>query len=162
MKKVLSVILVVAVAFCLTACGLDMSKVKGDWTLDTAGGKTVEQIAEAGGLNPAYCNMNATVTDKTFTLITATDTLSWNIQVKDNTGFDCLDASGKIFMTVRYHEDNDTISFQLLGADGTTTDYVMVKGTSEISSNPKIEEGSPEIEEGSPEVEEGSPEIVQE
>ena len=45
MKKVLSVILVVAVAFCLTACGLDMSKVKDEWTLNTANGKTVEQIA---------------------------------------------------------------------------------------------------------------------
>ena len=161
MKKVLSVILVVAVAFCLTACGLDMSKVKGDWTLDTAGGKTVEQIAEAGGLNPAYLNMNATVTDKTFTLTTATETLSWNIQVKD-TGFECLDASGKAIIGIKYNADNDTISFRLLSADGTATDYVMVKGTSEISSNPKIEEGSPEIEEGSPEVEEGSPEIVQE
>lgn len=152
MKKVLSVILVVAVAFCLTACGLDMSKVKGDWTLDTAGGKTVEQIAEAGGLNPAYCNMNVTITDKTFTLITATDTPSWNIQVKDNTGFDCLDASGKIFMTVRYNADKDTISFKLAGADGIAVEYVMVRGTSEISSNPKIEEGSPEIEEGSSEI----------
>lgn len=161
MKKVLSVILVVAVAFCLTACGLDMSKVKGDWTLDTAGGKTVEQIAEAGGVNPAYFNMNATVTDKTFTLTTATETLSWNIQVKD-TGFECLDASGNIFMSVRYNADKDTISFKMAGADGNAVEYVMVKGTSEISSNPKIEEGSPEIEEGSPEVEEGSPEIVQE
>ena len=152
MKKVLSVILVVAVSFCLTACGLDMSKVKGDWTLDTANGKTVEQIAEAMGANPAYYAMNATVTDKTFTLITATDTLSWNIQVKDNTGFDCLDASGKIFMTVRYNADNDTISFKLLASDGSPVEYVMVRGTSEISSNPKIEEGSPEIEEGSPEI----------
>ena len=151
MKKVLSVILVVAVAFCLTACGLDMSKVKGDWTLDTVGGKTVEQIAEAGGVNPAYFNMNATVTDKTFTLTTATETLSWNIQVKD-TGFECLDASGNIFMSVRYNADKDTISFKMAGADGNAVEYVMVKGTSEISSNPKIEEGSPEIEEGSPEI----------
>ena len=159
MKKVLSVILVVAVAFCLTACGLDMSKVKGDWTLDTANGKTVEQIAEAMGANPAYYAMNATVTDKTFTLTSATGSISYNIQVKDNTGFDCLDASGKIFMTVRYNADNDTISFKLLASDGNPVEYVMVRGTSEISSNPKIEESSPEIEEGSPEIEEGSPEI---
>ena len=152
MKKVLSVILVVAVAFCLTACGLDMSKVKGEWTLNTANGKTVEQIAEAMGANPANYAMNATVTDKTFTLTTATDTLSWNIQVKDNTGFECLDASGKAIIGIKYNADNDTISFQLLGADGTTTDYVMVKGTSEISSSPEIVEGSPEIEEGSPEI----------
>ena len=161
MKKVLSVILVVAVAFCLTACGLDMSKVKGDWTLDTAGGKTVEQLAEAGGLNPAYLAMNATVTDKTFTLTSATGSISYNIQVKAD-GFECLDASGKIFMSVKYNEDNDTISFKLLASDGNPVEHVMVRGTSEISSNPKIEESSPEIEEGSPEVEEGSPEIVQE
>ena len=151
MKKVLSVILVVAVAFCLTACGLDMSKVKGDWTLDTANGKTVEQIAEAMGANPAYYAMNATVTDKTFTLTTATGSISYNIQVKA-TGFECLDASGNIFMSVRYNADKDTISFKMAGADGNAVEYVMVKGTSEISSNPKIEEGSPEIEEGSPEI----------
>ena len=158
MKKVLSVILVVAVAFCLTACGLDMSKVKGEWTLNTANGKTVEQIAEAMGANPANYAMNATVTDKTFTLTSATGSISYNIQVKAD-GFECLDASGKAIIGIKYNADNDTISFQLLGADGTTTDYVMVKGTSEISSNPKIEESSPEIEEGSPEIEEGSPEI---
>ena len=161
MKKVLSVILVVAVAFCLTACGLDMSKVKGDWTLDTANGKTVEQIAEAGGLNPAYLAMNATVTDKTFTLTSATDTLSWNIQVKAN-GFECLDASGKAIIGIKYNADNDTISFKLLASDGNPVEHVMVRGTSEISSNPKIEEGSPEIEEGGPEVEEGSPEVEEE
>lgn len=54
MKKVLAVLLVAAAIFCCTACGLDMSKVKGDWTLDTAGGKTVEELAEMNGVNPAY------------------------------------------------------------------------------------------------------------
>ena len=161
MKKVLSVILVVAVAFCLTACGLDMSKVKGEWTLNTAGGKTVEQLAEAGGLNPAYLAMNATVTDKTFTLTSATGSISYNIQVKAD-GFECLDASGKAIIGIKYNADNDTISFKLLASDGNPVEHVMVRGTSEISSNPKIEEGSPEIEEGGPEVEEGSPEVEEE
>lgn len=137
MKKVLSVILVVAVAFCLTACGLDMSKVKGEWTLDTANGKTVEELAEATGVNPAYYAMNATVTDETFTLTSATGSMSYNIRVKAD-GFECLDASGKIFMTVRYNEDNDTISFKLLASDGNPVEYVMVRGTSEISSSPEI------------------------
>ena len=43
MNKILAIVLVAAVVICCTACGgLDMSKVKGDWTVETASGKTVE------------------------------------------------------------------------------------------------------------------------
>ena len=52
MKKILAIVLMAAVVVCCTACGgLDMNKVKGDWTVETAAGKTVEEIAAANGVD---------------------------------------------------------------------------------------------------------------
>lgn len=130
--------MVVAAIFCCTACGLDMSKVKGEWTLDTAGGKTVEELAEMNGVNPAYLAMNATVTDSSFTLTASTGTISYSIQVKAN-GFECYDANKNLAMGVTYDSEKDTLNFKMAGVDGDAVDYVMVKGTAEISSNPEIE-----------------------
>ena len=49
-KKILVIVLMAAVLVCCTACGgLDMSKVKGNWTLETAAGKTVAELAESSG-----------------------------------------------------------------------------------------------------------------
>lgn len=115
-----------------------MSKVKGEWTLDTAGGKTVEELAEMNGVNPAYLAMNATVTDSSFTLTASTGTISYSIQVKAN-GFECYDANKNLAMGVTYDSEKDTLNFKMAGVDGNAVDYVMVKGTAEISSNPEIE-----------------------
>ena len=69
MNKILAIVLVAAVVICCTACGgLDMSKVKGDWTLETADGKTVAELAESTGKDPASITMNATVTDDSLRL----------------------------------------------------------------------------------------------
>ncbi|MGN0578779.1 MAG: hypothetical protein ACI4J4_09170, partial [Ruminiclostridium sp.] len=112
-----------------------MSKVKGNRTLDTAGGKTLAELAEMNGVDPAFLAMNATVTDNTFTITSATVSFSYSIQVKSN-GFECYDADKNLVMGVTYDSAKDTLSFQTAGVDGNHVDNVMKKGTAVISPSP--------------------------
>lgn len=128
-KKIMSVVLIMAaVVVCCTACGLDMSKVKGDWTLDTMGGKTMKQLGEEADCDPWLYFLNATVTDDSFTVTSTNGTQTFKIQVKDN-GFECLDDSGNIYMSVKYDSDKNTLTYQAAGADGNPVDIVLKKGT---------------------------------
>ena len=144
MKKILAVVLMAAVVVCCTACGgLDMSKVKGNWTLETAAGKTVEEIAAANGVDIASVTMNATVTNDSFTLSSATGSVTYKIKVKGN-GFECIDDFENVFMTVAYDSAKDTLSFKLAQPDGTTFDYVMKRGTADLTvpTVPTVSTGS--------------------
>ena len=132
MKKILAIVLMAAVVVCCTACGLDMSKVKGDWTVETASGKTVEEIAAANGVDIAAVTMNATVTNDSFTLSSATGSVTYKIKVKGN-GFECVDDFENVFMTVAYDSAKDTLSFKLTQPDGTALDYVMKRGTADLT-----------------------------
>lgn len=133
MKKILAIVLMAAVVVCCTACsGLDMNKVKGDWTVETAAGKTVEEIAAANGVDIAAVTMNATVTTDSFTLSSATGSVTYKIKVKGN-GFECIDDFDNVFMSVAYDSAKDTISFKLAQPDGTTFDYVMKRGTADLT-----------------------------
>ena len=135
MNKILAIVLVAAVVICCTACGgLDMSKVKGDWTLETADGKTVAELAESTGKDPASITMNATVTDDSFTLIGSTGTDTYKIQVKAN-GFECLDDSKNVVMGVIYDSAKDTLTFQMAKPDGSTMECVMKKGTADLTGS---------------------------
>ena len=140
MKKILAVVLMAAVVVCCTACGLDMSKVKGDWTLETADGKTVAELAEGSGKDPASVTMNATVTDDSFTLSSVTGSETYKIQVRAN-GFECLDDSKNVVIGVVYDSAKDTLTFQLKQADGSVMDYVMKRGTVDLTV-PTVSTGS--------------------
>ena len=132
MKKVLAIVLMAAVVVCCTACGLDMSKVKGDWTVETAAGKTVEEIAAANGVDIAAVTMNATVTTDSFTISSATGSATYKIKVKGN-GFECVDDFENVFMSVAYDSAKDTLSFKLTQPDGSAVDYVMKRGTADLT-----------------------------
>ena len=135
MKKILVIVLMAAVLVCCTACGgLDMSKVKGDWTLETADGKTVAELAESSGKDPASVTMNATVTDDSFTLSSVTGTDTYKIQVKAN-GFECLDDSKNVVMGVIYDSAKDTLTFQMAKPDGSAMECVMKKGTADLTGS---------------------------
>ena len=141
MKKILAVVLMAAVVVCCTACGgLDMNKVKGDWTVETASGKTVEEIAAANGVDIAAVTMNATVTNDSFTLSSATGSVTYKIKVKGD-GFQCIDDFENVFMSVAYDYAKDTLSFKLAQQDGTTFEYVMKRGTADLTV-PTVSTGS--------------------
>ena len=147
-KRIAAFVLTAAIVLCCASCGLDMNKVKGDWTVETAAGKTVEEIAAANGVDIASVTMNATVTTDSFTLSSATGSVTYKIKVKGN-GFECIDDFENVFMTVAYDSAKDTISFKLAQPDGTTFDYVMKRGTADltVSTDPTAEDGSVSDEE---------------
>lgn len=132
MKKIIALVLMAAVMLCCTACGLDMSKVKGDWTLATVGGKPVEQIVEEQGVLPVQVAMNGTVTDKDFTLANAATSNTYKINIKSN-GFECVDDSNTVILGVVYDKDNDTLSFDMATSDGSAVTYVMKRGTADLT-----------------------------
>ena len=142
-KKIAAFVLTAAIVLCCASCGLDMSKVKGDWTLETAGGKTVDELAAANGCDPAYVAMNATVTDDTFTLTSSAGSFSYSIKVKAN-GFECYDANKNLAVGVIYDSAKDTLSFQATDAAGNLVEHVMKKGTAVISTSPNGEEAAEE------------------
>lgn len=131
MKKIIAIVLMAAVMMCCTACGLDMSKVKGEWTLSSVGGKPVEQIAEEQGVLPVQVAMNGTLSDDSFTMANAVNTVNYKIQVKSN-GFECLDDSNAIAFSVTYDKDKDTLSFAMDAGSGPVT-YVMERGSADLT-----------------------------
>lgn len=149
MKKIIAIVLMAAVMLCCTACGLDMSKVKGDWTLDTIGGKTIAQLTEETGALPVQYAMNLTVTDNSATFTNAASSATYSIQVKSN-GFECCDDSKAIIMSVTYDPAKDTLSYKMAGADGNAVEYVMKKGTADLTIPEELtgsyESGSAEAE----------------
>ena len=126
-KRIAAFVLTAAIVLCCASCGLDMNKVKGDWTVETAAGKTVEEIAAANGVDIAAVTMNATVTNDSFTLSSATGSVTYKIKVKGN-GFECIDDFENVFMTVAYDSAKDTLTFQLKQPDGSVMDCVMIDG----------------------------------
>lgn len=132
MKKIIAIVLMAAVMLCCTACGLDMSKVKGDWTVESYGGKTVEQYVEETGLPAAYHTMNATVTDDTFTTINPNTSISYKIRVKSN-GFECLDDSKNVVLAVEYVADKDRLKFSTKDGAGNIVEYILKRGTADLT-----------------------------
>ena len=63
-KVVAAMLLVVVMMMSLTACGVDMSKIKGDWTLSTIGGKSIADVAAEKGIAECFLITNYTITDK--------------------------------------------------------------------------------------------------
>lgn len=131
MKKIIASVLLAAVVVLCTACGLDMSKVKGEWTLTSIGGKSVEQIVEERGVLPVQVAMNGTVTDNSFTVANALNTVTYKINVKSN-GFECVDDSNTVVLGVIYDKDKETLSFDMQADSGRVT-YVMERGTADLT-----------------------------
>ena len=142
-KKIAAFVLTAAIVLCCASCGLDMSKVKGDWTLETVGGKTVAELAASSGFDPAFLTINATVTDDTFTLTQATGSTSYSIQVRAN-GFECYDADKNLVYGILYDSAKDTLTFQAPDAAGNLVEHVMKKGTAVISTSPYGEQAAEE------------------
>ena len=136
--RLVSVLMLVMVAaFALTACGgLDMNKIKGDWTVSTINGMSPAEFAASVGTPEFAGCTNYTITDKTFessniALDGTTQGTSLPISVKAN-GFEVLQ-DGQVFMSVAYDDKADTLSF---GADigGTQLNTVLKRGKTDIDA----------------------------
>lgn len=134
MKKIIAIVAAMVMMLCCTACGgLDMSKVKGDWTLSTISGQSIEDYAASYGLDTYLAVVNVTVTDKDYITTSALGTATLPIQVKAD-GFEVLaEEGGDIFMSVKYDSAKDTLSYSV-DLNGEILEYVLVRGTGSLEA----------------------------
>ena len=164
-KKFLAVVLVGVMMFCLTACGggMDMSKVKGDWTLSSIDGKSPADKAVELGL-PSYALLNNySIGDKV--TISTYDPNSGEVKVSTelsieatSNGFTATDSNGGKVSFI-YDSDKNTLSYSATGANGNAETYVLTKGATDILAAVQAESGASEgASEGGEESYEGGDE----
>ncbi len=116
-KVMAAVLLVMAMVFIIASCGVDMNKIKGDWTVSTVEGKApLDYAKENGGQTMIFALLNYTITEKQFIEKTVdisgdagTETV-YDIAVKSD-GFN-ISKDGNIDRGVLYDEKADTLSYK--------------------------------------------------
>lgn len=138
MKKIAKITSAIMMAFVMilsiAGCGLDMSKVKGEWTLNTINGQSLADYAAGYGTTEAACAVNLTVNDKDVVIANINSSQTYSIQVKSN-GFEILNPSDNktVFMSVTYDASADTLSYSV--SDGQTEQkFVFKKGTADLAA----------------------------
>lgn len=149
MKKIAKITSAIMMTFVMilsiAGCGLDMSKVKGDWTLNTINGQSLEEYAAGYGTTAAACAVNMTVNDKDVVIANTASSQTYSIQVKSN-GFEVLNPSDNktVFMSVTYDASAETLSYSL--SDGQTEQkFVFKKGTADLAAGAADYAGNEEI-----------------
>jgi len=132
LTKKLALVLVAAMVMgmCLVGCGVDMNKMKGDWIVSTINGKSVADFAAENGAVEAQAMKAVTITDDNATVTSfdsssgETASITGKITKKSN-GVEA-DMQGVTWPFKL--EDNGNLSYKI-DANGTTLEYVLVKGT---------------------------------
>ena len=153
-KVVSALLLVVVMMLSLTGCGIDMDKIKGQWTCSTIGGKDLDTLAAEKGINKAYLVTNYTITDKDIT----SDTLNpdgsgahlsgtYTIKQRSN-GIEGYQGD-KVALSLIYDEKADTLTMKIGTDEASAVAYVFVKGNTNIdeilaAAAPAEEEGTTE------------------
>ena len=134
-KKFLAVLLVGVMMFCLTACGVDMDKVKGNWTLSTIGGKDLASFAEASGVAEVLVYTNYTITDKEITKDSinadgshATSTFTLKQRSDGVEGYQ----GDTLAISLKFDEKANTLTMKIGESESTAVAYVFVKGTKNL------------------------------
>ncbi len=120
MKKALkimaAVVLVAAMVFSIASCGVDMNKIKGDWTVSTVEGKSpLDYAKENGGETMVFALLNYTITETQFTeklldISGEGQSKTYDIAVKSN-GFEVMN-DGSVDRSVAYDDKADSLSFR--------------------------------------------------
>jgi len=132
LTKKLALVLVAAMVMgmCLVGCGVDMNKMKGDWIVSTINGKSVADFAAENGAVEAQAMKAVNITDDNATVTSfdsssgETASITGKITKKSN-GVEA-DMQGVTWPFKL--EDNGNLSYKI-DANGTTLEYVLVKGT---------------------------------
>ncbi|MBP1542508.1 MAG: hypothetical protein J6A16_00315 [Oscillospiraceae bacterium] len=135
MKKLIAFIAVLAMTVLCTACAgkVDISKIKGDWTISTINGYTLEEYAETIGTDKTEAIVNITVTDDTFTSTNITGSQSFKYDEAAD-GIQVKDDAGNLLAKVLYDSEKDSISYTLSLGNGNSIECVFARGTAEISA----------------------------
>lgn len=134
MKKVrnvfVSLILMTMCVFALTGCGVDMEKLKGDWTVDTIDGKSVAEYAAEKGLTEEQACFNINISDEELVQSFANGVeVKYKVVVRSN-GIEC-EQDGEVTATYLYKNDELTSSVDF-GAGASKV--VMKKGTTDFEN----------------------------
>ncbi len=123
MKKLVVVVLAVAMmAMCLVACGVEKD-VLGDWTISKINGQEPAAVAEANGVTLDQLMMNWKFESKTVTLTGSTGTQTFDPSYKSN-GVE-LRKDGNLQASMLYDENAKTLTFKFDNG----SEYVLTKGT---------------------------------
>ena len=136
-KVMAAIMLVAAMVFSIASCGgLDMNKIKGDWTLSTIGGKSVADYAASAGASEYQFAGNYNFTDKNVTITTLpTDSITsatMDIKVKSN-GIEVMSGDQVAFSMI-YDDKAETLTFSVDPGTGTAISYVLKKGTTDLQA----------------------------
>ena len=138
-KKVLAVVLVGIMRFSLTACGVDMSKVKGDWTLSTIGGKDLATVAAEKGLAEQFFYTNYTISDKEIVVNCFNPDLSGNLASETYTlkqrsnGVEGYKGD-TLACSLIFDEKANTLTMKIGTDEASAIAYVYVKGTQDLNA----------------------------
>ena len=130
-KKLVLVVLAVAMmSMALVGCGVDMSKMKGDWIVSTINGKSVADFAAENGLVEAQAMKAVTITDETATAKSFDSSSGQVVTVegKITKRTDGVEADIQGIIWPFKLQDNGNLTYKL-DANGTVYEYVLVKGT---------------------------------
>ena len=135
-KKLLVGLMAVAMmSMVLVGCGSVQKQVDGDWTTSTINGKSVEEYAAETGTNVAGAASNLSIKDGKATVSNSdVEYKSDRAEVKQD---------GNVVLTLTYNKDADTLSYKV-DVNGTTNEYVMKKGTTDLSGAAAPEQGGAE------------------
>ena len=155
-KKLLVGLMAVAMmSMVLVGCGSVQKQVDGDWTTSTINGKSVEEYAAEVGTNAAGAASNLSIKDGKATVSNSAMTMNYDVEYKSDRAE--VKQDGNVVLTLTYNKDADTLSYKV-DVNGTTNEYVMKKGTTDLSGAAAPEQGG--AEEGAAEggAEEGAAE----
>lgn len=135
MKKLMALVMTVVMLIACTACsgGIDISKIKGDWTISTVNGTdTEEYFASQGITDPAQAHGNVTINDDGTLIVTNNaGSLTYNYEKRAN-GVE-VKQDGKLILSFAYDSSADTLTYAV--TDGTNTNtFVYVKGAYDFAA----------------------------
>lgn len=135
MKKLMALVMSVVMLIACTACsgGIDISKIKGDWTISTVNGTdTEEYFASQGVTDAAQAHGNLTINDDgTLTVTNNVGSTTYNYEKRSN-GVE-VKQDGQVILSFAYDSSADTLTYAI--TDGTNTNtFVYVKGTYDFAA----------------------------
>ncbi len=132
LKNTAAALITAGIVVSLASCDEDLGNMKGDWTISTINGVSIEEYAAGAGVYVFSQHGNYKVSNKTLEVSgLSLDGTVFSIQYdvkKTDKGFDAL-KDGQTSINILYDEKNGTLSFEK-----DEKKYVLIKGKDDIES----------------------------
>jgi len=133
--RILSVFMLIGVMVLgLTACGVDMDKVKGTWRVDTINDTAIADFAAQNGVGVDSVMKVVKITDETVTMDALVEGSVQSISGETVVRSNGVEATmGGALFGFEFDEDKNTLSYTI-EANGATYKYVFVKEDYDLNS----------------------------